>query len=936
MVDFVSAESETKEYVAGSRQAEELLAAIFGDAPCEQQQVCFALFRQQQPPVYLFGHEGEWDLSGVVADATKGDVYFSLAMLPNSCSRHRRGKAIDAKAIGCLWADIDFKDASEAAVREFIDSLPLQPSAIVNSGNGLHLYWLLNDIWLLDDQDEHAAAAALLKRWVGALKTLAAPYGVTPDSVSDLARILRVPGTLNHKDPDDLKPVTLEELDTDRRYTRQQFEDFVDEHCPQTAEPERNASPLEVSGSLSSVADIGCGVAYEKRLERARAYAETLSPSIQGCKGSDAALWAARVFSTGFALNRHDAMQLMHEFNMRSEPPWSDRDLERKLDEVERIPFSKPPGWLVEDNDEWESEFHLTDEQLAAVDFSGLLAGLKGTDGASASGHDLPEESEWDEPQEIPSGLAPVKPFDVELLPQILRPWVQDIARRMQSPIDFVASAAMVALSSVVGRRLGIFPKQRDNWCVVPNLWGLCIAKAGYLKSPTLNAALKPLHSLEDSERRAYDDAILAREDVLERLSFEKEYAKTESNRLAKKGHIDEAVARKRSVPAEPPEPVRRRFITNDATAEKLIELLRDNPSGLLLTTDELSGVLANMSKAGRETDRAIYLQAWAGDGRFTQDRIGRGTVECSAMCLSVIGGAQPSVIRELTKPAISGTAGDDGLIQRFQLAVWPDSVKFDYVDEEPDREAAQAVANLFERLANADFAMGYDHSGSIPSARFTPDAQPLFVEWYTECVHKSHDETEHSAMRSHLSKYPSLIPSLALLIHLADGGSGDVPESALQRAIQWGDYLESHARRMYSASLGHHLETARALVERLKNGELTNGFTARELKRKGWAGMTETMDVDNALEEVESAGWIKSKKCGNTVRYLLHPSLPASGGMPNEKVEQPPAEPTLSDRIRELLNDNPELTYTMAKQEHSIGCGQSLFYRVKRSLSGK
>ena len=46
-----------------------------------------------------------------------------------------------------------------------------------------------------------------------------------------------------------------------------------------------------------------------------------------------------------------------------------------------------------------------------------------------------------------------------------------------------------------------------------------------------------------------------------------------------------------------PPLPVMRRYLTNDATIEKLGELERDNPNGILLMRDELMGWLAGLEK---------------------------------------------------------------------------------------------------------------------------------------------------------------------------------------------------------------------------------------------------------------------------------------------------------------------------------------------------
>jgi hypothetical protein len=84
--------------------------------------------------------------------------------------------------------------------------------------------------------------------------------------------------------------------------------------------------------------------------------------------------------------------------------------------------------------------------------------------------------------------------------------------------------------------------------------------------------------------------------------------------------------------------------------------------------------------------------------------------------------------------------------------------------------------------------------------------------------------------MESHLAKYRSLIPTLALLTHLADSGQGQVGPRALKQAMAWGEYLESHARRVYAAAISPARSAARALADRLLTRDLPEkGFALRE-----------------------------------------------------------------------------------------------------------
>ncbi|WP_329957926.1 DUF3987 domain-containing protein [Bartonella sp. 220B] len=57
------------------------------------------------------------------------------------------------------------------------------------------------------------------------------------------------------------------------------------------------------------------------------------------------------------------------------------------------------------------------------------------------------------------------------------------------------------------------------------------------------------------------------------------------------------------------------RFIVNDTTVKKLGELLNENPRGLLMIHDELSGFLTNMERREYQTERAFYLEAFYRDG---------------------------------------------------------------------------------------------------------------------------------------------------------------------------------------------------------------------------------------------------------------------------------------------------------------------------------
>ena len=488
----------------------------------------------------------------------------------------------------------------------------------------------------------------------------------------------------------------------------------------------------------------------------------------------------------------------------------------------------------------------------------------------------------WPDPAPLPDTLPPVAAFDPALLPAALRPWISDIADRMQCPPDFPAVGAMVALSAVVGRQVAIRPKCRDDWTVVPNLWGAVIGRPSVLKSPALAEAMRPLNALEAEARERFETET-RRHEAAAMVQAEAKKVTADRIRKALKAGADASAYALDALAEERTAPARRRYKTSDATIEKLGELLRDNPRGLLVFRDELTGFLRTLDKEGHEGDRAFYLEAWNGDGGFIADRIGRGTVDIEGACVAVLGGIQPGPLAGYLRDAIRGGALDDGLMQRFQLLVWPDD-PHDWrdVDRWPDGDARRRAVEVFERLDRLDDGrliaeLDEGDRRALPFVRFAPDAQDAFIEWRTALETRLRSRSEAPAVEAHLAKYRKLVPALALLGHLADSPSGGaVTLPALLRACAWAEYLESHARRVYGAQTLGEIEAARELLRRLRRGDLPQPFVLRDVYRPCWR----LLDRDGAAAAVQllmDHDWLRAERDDATggrpsMRYRAHP----------------------------------------------------------------
>ncbi len=140
-----------------------------------------------------------------------------------------------------LWADLDIAGpahrwdesrglrlpASAEEAMSIAEDITLPPTAVVDSGHGLQVWWLFATPLVFASDDDRAGGAALSAAFGSTLVELGRRRGLHVDDVSDLARILRPPGTVNRKAGLDPVPVRLVECHPERRYNVADVQDVL-------------------------------------------------------------------------------------------------------------------------------------------------------------------------------------------------------------------------------------------------------------------------------------------------------------------------------------------------------------------------------------------------------------------------------------------------------------------------------------------------------------------------------------------------------------------------------------------------------------------------------------------------------------------------------------------------------------------------------------
>ncbi|QDU44598.1 hypothetical protein Mal52_30830 [Symmachiella dynata] len=195
--------------------------------------------------------------------AAESNLNLFFGVCPRLGDDGRFDLAWQIRTVRVLWSDIDHVTVDEAHERIAKSGLPI-PTIIVNSGNGVHLYWLLDEPYLIDDVDDPPAVETewtktrdgrnrprkyILedgdkvfldqRQHISRLSVKAEHLqnvlagiasALDADHTTDLSRLLRLPGSLNRKDQRNGQepiPTELVKCDATRKCSLSDFEPFI-------------------------------------------------------------------------------------------------------------------------------------------------------------------------------------------------------------------------------------------------------------------------------------------------------------------------------------------------------------------------------------------------------------------------------------------------------------------------------------------------------------------------------------------------------------------------------------------------------------------------------------------------------------------------------------------------------------------------------------
>lgn len=158
----------------------------------------------------------EGDFSQAQIEA-KNEIGYNVYYLPNGPKEYTPGVTVDGTYINdwkYVFVDCDLKDGVYATKEDFISAvanIDVPPTSIVDSGNGVHVYWRITDL-------DAKAYLRFQRRLLRLLRT--------DEAVGQIFQLMRLPGTVNTKRKD--APVLCETLFEDATsYTAEEFDGLL-------------------------------------------------------------------------------------------------------------------------------------------------------------------------------------------------------------------------------------------------------------------------------------------------------------------------------------------------------------------------------------------------------------------------------------------------------------------------------------------------------------------------------------------------------------------------------------------------------------------------------------------------------------------------------------------------------------------------------------
>ncbi len=490
--------------------------------------------------------------------------------------------------------------------------------------------------------------------------------------------------------------------------------------------------------------------------------------------------------------------------------------------------------------------------------------------------------------------------FPTNVLPDVLRNWVEGESHATQTPVDLAAWGAIAACSSRLARRVIVRP--RHGWDEPTNIYSAVLLGPGNRKSAVFANALRPLRQIEK-------ELIEAARPEVAKLKSRRRQAEARLKKLEQQlaGNDDPEVRHEADQIAEDLareiEAALPQLLVDDATSESTAKICFEQGGRIMSATPEggVFDLMAGKYSKSNSADFDIYLKGHAGDD-YRANRISREAVCIERTTITAFYAMQPEVLLGIAgNTAFRGR----GLLARFLYAAPTSPVGKRAIGAEPiSPKAVEEYHHLVREIGefNGDQVL-------------TLKEPAKFLEWESEIEHMLADGGEMEFIRDWGAKLAGATLRIAAVLHAAEKGAhGQITNTTIQGAIKIARYLIPHAKyvlcEMAGGEFGNQEEIEqRELIAWIKSqgGEASIREVTRGLRR--FRG--KVVEAEHALKALATDGmgtWEINQTATNMKRvFRLAPAATATHFPESTEIRESVTVASVTTPIYETNGHDPE-----------------------------
>lgn len=425
--------------------------------------------------------------------------------------------------------------------------------------------------------------------------------------------------------------------------------------------------------------------------------------------------------------------------------------------------------------------------------------------------------------------------FPTEHLPGFLGEYALAGADALHCDPAFIAVPSLVTMGAAIGTSRVI--EVKESWCEPSIFWAATVADPSQMKSPSYDLAVAPLWDMQHHMSSQFDCEWKRYRDELE------EYNTKKYSKFKKGGSDDDGV--------KPVKPVNKKIVVSDITVEKLAQVLYENPHGVCLCREELSGWFKSFGqysgKGGGGADMSLWLQLF-GARRLQVDRKtgDMPSIYIPRASCSVSGTVQPKLLQRLLVEEFF----ESGLVSRLLLfmpprreKVWTENI----VPESVYRPYSDAVKDIYRTGQDI-----LEYGGNEPRRiTFTPSGKEAWIDFYGKWAKRQKEaEGEYGYA---LAKLEGYCARFCLLLSIADkqyspSNRDVVKASHVEDAFGLTEWFAYETQRVYTRLRTPADQQARdRLVELIAGRE--GWITPRDLRK---TNPKRYLSIDDAVKALD------------------------------------------------------------------------------------